>query len=118
MKTLRETYIKGGHCYANWRRDVYREYLYLKRCSDAIVQYVLYQPCFSVAGFLPASHARLYKNMEKENMISMGEMLRCLVGLPYDGGQTLGTRGVDFPAWLGVNLSVYPGERVVCDSSF
>ena len=67
---------------------VYREYLYLKRCSDAIVQYVLYQPCFSVAGFLPASHARLYKNMEKENMISMGEMLRCLVGLPYDGGHT------------------------------
>ena len=72
-----------------------------------------------MAGFLPASHARLYKNMEKENTISMGEMLRCLVGLPYDGGPTLGTRGDGlFPTWLGVNLSVYPGERVVCDSSF
>ena len=42
----------------------------------------------------------------------MGEMLRCLVGLPYDGGPTLGTRGDGlFPAWLGVNLSVYPGRE-------
>ena len=90
---------------------VYREYLYLKLCSDAICSMWMYQPCFSVAGFLPASRARLYKNMEKENTISMGEMLRCLVGLPYDGGPTLGTRGDGlFPAWLVVNLSVYSGR--------
>ena len=41
----------------------------------------------------------------------MGEMLRCLVGLPYDGGPTLGTRGDGlFPACLVVNLSVYSGR--------
>ena len=102
MKTLRETYKKGGHCYKTGDGTVYREYLYLKRCSDAICSMWMYQPCFSVAGFLPASHARLYKNMEKENTISMGEMLRCLVGLPYDGGPTLGTRGDGLfqPGWV------------------
>ena len=76
--------------------------------------------------FFTCSRARLYKNMEKENTISMGEMLRCLVGLPYREPEVMDYMGVlhwepevmDFPAWLGVNLSVYPGERVVCDSNF
>ena len=54
--------------------------------------------------FFTCSRARLYKNMEEENTIFMGETLRCLAGL-------LGARGDGlFPAWLVVNLSVYSGR--------
>ena len=90
----------------------------LQTVFGCVMQYVAVSVLPFGRWFFTCSRARLYKNMEKENTISMGEMLRCLVGLPYDGGQTMGTRGVDFPAWLGVNLSVYPGERVDCNSSF
>ena len=53
--------------------------------------------------FFTCSRARLYKNMEEENTIFMGETLRCLAGLGA-GGDGL------FPAWLVVNLSVYSGR--------
>ena len=104
--------VEGGHCFicpdgtgrvlgvsasSVWMQSGY-EYNKL--------QYVVVSVLPFSGWFFTCSRARLYKNMEEENTIFMGETLRCLVGPHWE------PEVMDFfpPGWLysGRGWSVTP----------